>query len=380
MRWLDRRTLFTALTLAVVLGTPEILVRLLWRGGSQPSRQVGTRPFVTWLSELSLGREAGDALYARDRDLLWVLRPGVRFEAPIRHRLRAGEEQRMRITINDEGYRGPPAGPSRSSPGEIRVLCLGDSNFFGYPLDDAHAFPAALEAALERDAGDPATVINAGVPGYGVLQGSRWYEEKFAGHEIDWLLLSFLNNDAWLQPTPDRVLLARGAPAWIGDVAEHVRFVQWARAALVPPPPREEWVPRVSLDEFEEAYRGLIREARARGARALILDHRAHPGYEPYSERLREVARSEGALYRAVAEEVAAAFADPSTSSRYPDLARRVQRRWTDAGLEHRPHLRYYAEVQPEHLNEVGVAWLADVVSRIVLAAGPGAGARGARR
>ena len=43
----------------------------------------------------------------------------------------------------------------------------------------------------------------------------------------------------------------------------------------------------------------------------------------------------------------------------YSRLAGRVRQRWGTDKLERRPYLWYYAEMFPEHLNELGNAWLA---------------------
>jgi len=371
MRWPPRKISYSLLTLVVVFGVPEAGLRLFWTPPTS-SREVGTRRFVRWLSDLSLGRDVSEELYRPDADLLWALRPSVRFESVIQHRLRRGEEQGITITINADGYRGKSVAPAEPASGETRVLCLGDSNFFGYPLDDVDGFPAALERALARRADEPVSVLNAGVPGYSVLQGRIWYDRVFDGHDYDWLLLSFVNNDAWLQPASDASLLERRRPAWLGRLSDSVRLVQWARSVFVRAPPREAWVPRVSLQRFDETYRTLIERARRKQARVMILDFRAHAEYEPYSDRLRRIAEEERVIYLPIAERVARAFEDPATFERHADLADRVRRRWTATGLRLRPHLRYYAEVEPEHLNEVGVAWLADVVAEMLLA--PGAG------
>ena len=56
----------------------------------------------------------------------------------------------------------------------------------------------------------------------------------------------------------------------------------------------------------------------------------------------------------------------PGGFGKYRQLAERVARRWGPL-LHERPSLRFYAEVYPEHLNEVGVAWLADEIAPMLL-------------
>ena len=206
-----RKILYALITLVLFVGIPEILVRLIWSPKSPSARAVGTRQFVNWLSGLVEAQDASTVLFRRDPHLLWALRPDLQFECVINHRLRDAEKQMMRITINEDGYRGPRMPPTKSQENELRVLCLGDSNFFGYPLDDDHAFPCMLGKALTRvsQAKFPIQVYNGGVLGYSVLQGERLYAAKFQDCEFDWLLLAFLNNDAWRQPHADRDLMSR---------------------------------------------------------------------------------------------------------------------------------------------------------------------------
>jgi hypothetical protein len=63
--------------------------------------------------------------------------------------------------------------------GEIRVLAIGDDATFGSGLAAADAYPANLEAAL-RAQGLPATVLNAGQPGYGSDQVHRAFVLRWA--------------------------------------------------------------------------------------------------------------------------------------------------------------------------------------------------------
>jgi hypothetical protein len=45
----------------------------------------------------------------------------------------------------------------------------------------------------------------------------------------------------------------------------------------------------------------------------------------------------------------------------------KAQKRWGETLKTHR-HLWMYAEMYPEHLNEAGTAWLADMVRSILIA------------
>jgi len=362
-----RKAVYAVVVVTLVLGGAELAARLTGSASLGGPPPVGTRRFVTWLAGLSSDESRGPELYAEDRRLLWRLVPGTRVTTSNHHCAPGGERQTVRITINDQGYRGRtrPVGDEGTA---FRVLCLGDSNFFGYPLDDQFVFPQVLENALRRGApGRPVHVINGGVPGYTIAQGRRWYAEKFADQRYDVILLSYLNNDAWLQPQTDAELFARydSLSYSVAKLLQHSQLASRMTAWLVPAVAPEQYVPRVPRDEFVRDYESLIDAAQSRQSRVIIVDHRAYPEYEPYSRQLQELARRRGVDYCPVAEQVAQRLKDLPTVEQYREQAERAYRRWGEL-LGQRPYLWYYAEYYPEHLNELGAAWLADqIASRI---------------
>ncbi|HZL99855.1 MAG TPA: GDSL-type esterase/lipase family protein, partial [Planctomycetota bacterium] len=78
------------------------------------------------------------------------------------------EGRTLPIRLNSLGLRGPEPGPPR--PGELRVLCLGDSFVFGHGVTAEEAFPHVLQERLAARLGRPVTAGNAGVPGYGTVE------------------------------------------------------------------------------------------------------------------------------------------------------------------------------------------------------------------
>src|SRR6185295_13953410 len=65
------------------------------------------------------------------------------------------------VEINSLGLRGPEIG--RTPPADItRVLAVGDSQTFGFYLENDQTWPARLEARLRAD-GSEVEVVNAGV-------------------------------------------------------------------------------------------------------------------------------------------------------------------------------------------------------------------------
>lgn len=81
-------------------------------------------------------------------------------------------ENRARVSINEQGFRGPPVASPKPS-GEIRVAVLGDSITEALQVDEPATFVALSEAAL-RTAGHNVRVLNFGLAGAGpAVQAER---------------------------------------------------------------------------------------------------------------------------------------------------------------------------------------------------------------
>jgi hypothetical protein len=74
------------------------------------------------------------------------------------------------VKINSRGLRGPVI-PYERTPGQLRLLFIGDSIAFGYGVRDEEVVTARVGALLEGH-GLSAEVINASVPAYNTDQGS----------------------------------------------------------------------------------------------------------------------------------------------------------------------------------------------------------------
>ena len=69
------------------------------------------------------------------------------------------------VTVNRFGFRGPDFRREKS-PGVYRIVALGGSSTFGALSTDEDAYPARLQALLNRRAPGRFEVINAGIPGH----------------------------------------------------------------------------------------------------------------------------------------------------------------------------------------------------------------------
>ena len=99
------------------------------------------------------------------------------------------------VIFNDAGFREDHSIPVMSAGGELRVLCLGDSCTFGYGLDHAQSFVQICEDHLAEELNEPVECINAGVPGYTLLQGRQLFTTRGQQYDPDVVVLCFGWND-----------------------------------------------------------------------------------------------------------------------------------------------------------------------------------------
>jgi lysophospholipase L1-like esterase len=123
------------------------------------------------------------------------------------------------IVIGSHGMRNRET-PIAKPPDTYRILVLGDSIAFGFGVAEKDAFPRVVERQL-RDhtlrAGHPRVeVINAGVPGWNLVNSYLFLKERGLAFQPDLVLLTLVNNDVpavdkLAEATERRVLL----PSWV---------------------------------------------------------------------------------------------------------------------------------------------------------------------
>lgn len=96
------------------------------------------------------------------------------------------------VRTNAEGLRGGPLLPR--DPGRMRVAIVGDSFAFGSGVREEHTLAAQLEAAL-LELGQPAEVLNFGVPGYNATDAVQVAIERALPLEPDAVVYLFFAND-----------------------------------------------------------------------------------------------------------------------------------------------------------------------------------------
>jgi lysophospholipase L1-like esterase len=207
--------------------------------------------------------------------------------------------------FNPQGFRGLPVTPDKPA-GARRIIALGDSNTFGWDVDEGANWPAQLHALLA--ASHPGTeVINAGVWGYSSFQGERRFRELIS-LDPDIVLVSFGGNDAHQVTVPDAEYVRRhDGIDRLTRATRHSRLAQLVVAA---------WdrvqgatsaggrlVPRVSLDDYTRHLRSIVAEGRARDTRIVLLtrpfigastDPASWKSHAPaYNDATRRVAQTE---------------------------------------------------------------------------------------
>jgi hypothetical protein len=165
-----RRILIAAAVAVVIMVVGEVALRLF-------------SPQIFTLS--------APGMYQPDPDVGHVLRPG--FDGWSQH-----TEFRVRVTINEDGLRGPPL--RAKSDDTVRILCLGDSMTFGIGVEQASAYPGMIERILrERHPGRDIQVINGGVPHYGTLDERNFLAKHGSELRPDFIVVQFYAGDDFEQ-------------------------------------------------------------------------------------------------------------------------------------------------------------------------------------
>lgn len=228
-------------------------------------------------------RVAGDALW-RPEDLITELDAYRLTRNRACLSLRASPWN-VPVTTNRFGFRGPEI-PVEKAPGVYRIAVLGDSSTFGAGVGDDETFCAKAEGLLNGDSGRLRyEVINAGVIGYGTMQGLRTLDRAVLPLRPDALVVSFAVNDATPGGSLRDFMGRRRPPA--GTMAA---AVVWVRNLLWNNSFACRWVLRAGLGRLRDLSDDRVRAA---GAEA---------GWRPessaeYRRNLREfitIARSNG--------------------------------------------------------------------------------------
>ncbi len=169
-------------------------------------------------------------LYRDTPGVQWSLQPGLRASPMVHHE----SGKTFHVSTDRNGLRlTPSSSPLPAGCLPYRILLLGDSNTFGWGLEDDETWAASLQQALS-DRG--VRVINGGMPGYTLAQCYELYRRVGASYHPDMVILSVGMHDMAPRPEEqpergaDRVALKTRR-----SLLSHFRLVRLLRMALVAP-------------------------------------------------------------------------------------------------------------------------------------------------
>ena len=335
-----------------------------------------------------LGIHAGSPHIIRDPNRGWRHRPHARVGA---HR------------TNALGYAGDDF-PIAKPPGEVRVLCMGDSCTFGEGVGPNEAYPAKLAALLQaRLPRRRIRVINAGVNGYSSHQGLQWFRSEAVQLAPEVVTIFYGWNDHWLSriggPDKDmsgsrlevvRCALSRIRLFEFGVLAWH-RARRTANMPFVEEPERPAPRPqrpakpqpkptrplRVSLIDYEANLRAFVALCRSIRAEAVLMtapSYLALADVRTFPESARDVTdRASVAELQALHESYNAAVRKVARAERVPlvDLCA-VFAQASDPAANFRDLPRDFVHPSAEGFGCIANA-LADVIAPILRDTGPAA-------
>lgn len=226
--------------------------------------------------------------------LLWELTPNLTYLPD--------SDGRYRVSTNSEGFRCPEISREKAQ-GEFRIMIVGDSTAFGYPHNDRENFAYFLERNMRmKRPGKNIRVINAAVCGYSSLQGDIFMRERGWSFSPDVLVIAF-NNDPTLDFVEDEKRLP--SPAVLPLLKFFSKFKLYlaikellAHTRINPDDnievPPDKGKPRVSKERLGTIYDYMLKEAKARGTRVVVVslplrsDMHNFPGVAEYREIMRK--------------------------------------------------------------------------------------------
>jgi lysophospholipase L1-like esterase len=175
--------------------------------------------------------------------------------------------------FNPQGFRGALLDVPKPT-GKFRIFTLGDSNTFGWSVDEGANWSTQLHNLLAASRPN-IEVINAGVTGYTSFQGLRRFQELLQ-YQPDMVLVSFGANDAHQVTVPDAQYVARHERMqYLSRATKQLRLAQlgvqsWDGIATLAGAGGK-LGPRVSVDDYRSHLREIIRVGRERGIQTVLL-------------------------------------------------------------------------------------------------------------
>jgi len=310
----------------------------------------------------------------------------------LRYALRRSKDYYGWVRINAQGMRGPAVSLSRT-PGVPRIMIVGGSTTFDtFVRGDDKAWPAQLQAELTRlRRGHEVEVVNAGVPGYRLLDNIIRLQTELYRFRPDVIVYYEAHNDIFAafrqavstqEPTntPEEMPVVTPWHQWLeqhsmlyAKVLSRLLSVEFSRTS------RSESSRIASRDSllqatvdngaasFERDLTSFVLIAQSVGARVVVPEVVHVTGPRVEAERDAEV---RGLWLTSVP------FAPPEivlhAYARYDDVARTVAKKYgatyvptVDFGLV---GTGWYSPGDPIHFNDVGAARMGAAMARALVA------------
>lgn len=143
------------------------------------------------------------------------------------------------FTVNSLGFRGPEPRPRRDNT--VRIVALGDSQTFGFGVEDDETFAVHLEGLLKAELpGLDVQVVNTGTPGFGTYAQLEILQGMWSKLDPDIVLLQFLpandfeeNREALASMQPrvrDGMLTEAVQPEEAVQLPAWLRLLYWSKA------------------------------------------------------------------------------------------------------------------------------------------------------
>jgi len=239
-------------------------------------------------------------IHRHSSTLLWELAPNLKKV------IESGG--RYRVTTNSHGFRSREI--SRKKPsGQVRVMLIGDSAAFGWPLEDNENFSYFLQKMLKKEFPNrDMRVINAAVCGYSSCQAREFMKERGWEFQPDFLIVSF-NNDCFMEVEEDSKRIAFSASKHFSKYLYKINLFIFLKdlSGKGRINPDDDIItsaidgkPRVSKKELEEVYEYFMLEAKKRDIGLMVISMpvkgplKDYPGLQEYRKIMKNMALSSG--------------------------------------------------------------------------------------
>jgi len=295
------------------------------------------------------------------------------------------------IHIDREGFRGPEVSIGKA-PATVRIMAIGSSTTFDPGVSsDASTWPARLQFWLSKLKADhPVEVINAGVPGYRVIDDAIRLETELFRYHPDLIVLYEGHNDLFgalrrgrepsgtVTDTPDEVPVVTPWGHWLsrhsllyGKLVAKLAVLRFSasgrRALSRAAGPSNEAMIDSGAQQFQRDLTTFLAVARSLGTRVVIPELVHASGAGAANER-------ESTLLRVWSYTVP--FARPGTvlqgylryNAVLHDVADRFGATWVPTSSFGLAGPAWYESGDPIHFNDRGAERMAELVAEALLA------------